>query len=182
MLHPVVAGHSVFRPDSLPKGPHFLMSNRCHVQRKCYWSHPVWTFIKHDASPVGSGGGVLSLQIRAWNSLSRPYNFPGLALPSGFGAADDDTVRGPTAPGRGPGPSRAHGVAGHSPASTCLLPSRPLCKRRRRRREEAAAGMHPPCAHITDTQHRQTNYSCGLSMFAFGARFANSQLFPSCGL
>lgn len=48
--------------------------------------------------------------------------------------------------------------------------------------EEAASGTHPPCAHITDTQHRQTNYSCGLSMSAFGAWFANSQLFPSCGL
>lgn len=140
----MVTGHSVFGPDSLPKGPHFLMSNRCTVQRKCCWSHPVWTFINHDASPVRRGGGVLSLQIRAWNSLSRPYNFLGLVLPSGFGAADDDTVRGPTALGRGPGLSRAQGVAGCSPASTGLLSSRPLCKRRRRRPQEAATGMHPP--------------------------------------
>lgn len=40
----------------------------------------------------------------------------------------------------------------------------------------------PACAPITDTQHRQTNYSRRWSISALGARCANSQLSPSCVL
>lgn len=81
--------------------------------------------------------------------------FLGLVLPSVFGMAGDETVRGPTAPLIGP--CGESGLQNGRRTSNCYLPRiiQAICKKEQAEvgEEAASAGVHSACAYITDTQH-----------------------------
>lgn len=180
----MVTRSSVSWPDSLPQGPHLLMSNRCNFQRNCYWYNHVWTFIKYDVSPVRRDVSVLSLQIRAWNEISLHYDFPRIITSISVWNGWQWNYLWPYGPVDGT--MSWVGLTKWLLKPACHLPFILEAHFRKRRQRQKRKPLQQECIslcmHIIDAQHWQTNYSFRLSISSFCILFANSQLFPSCVL